>query len=153
MNSAAAVGLGKRKALFPEQRLIVHAAFLDLNVETDITKSGLLKFSTIDACAKKNAKLKNVMDALLKTKHNMTLVKCSIQSSLGQRTKEMLKEAQSKKVKARAESVVPAKALIVGNDISHSSKHAFKQGLITSSTPVTTRSKTYHRILRTRIAF
>ena len=81
----------------PEQRKTVHAAFSDLDRDTDITESGLLKFSTINHYAKQNSELKKVIDDLLKEKGTMTLVKCSLQASLASKTKKISRETQIKK--------------------------------------------------------
>ena len=116
---------GLRQTLSPEERKIVHAAFSALNVETDITKSGLLKFSTIDACAKKNEELSRIMDVLQKEKHNISLVKCIIQASLRTKTKKLSREAEIKKEFASDSGVVAptTETSVVDMFFSHSSKH------------------------------
>ena len=97
-NNSVNLGYGLRTTLSDKERKIVHSAFYNLNVHNDLTSSGLLKFQSITAFAKKNEELQMVIDDLLLRKHCMSKVKCIIQSSMRNRTKKLSRAAKIKTI-------------------------------------------------------
>jgi hypothetical protein len=90
--------LKNRTTLSHEQRTNVHSAiFNNLDPIKDLSSTGLLTFGAIDAIAKKQKDLEDVMNELLLTHKNKSKVKCTIQASVKNKTVKMHKEALSKK--------------------------------------------------------
>ena len=106
-NNAATPEYGKRTTLSPEERRIVHAAFSNLDLDNDLTSSGLLKFASIEAFAKKNEELKKVINDLFQKKNNMSSVKCIIQASVRNKTKALARAALIKKMRDRKTTLQP----------------------------------------------
>ena len=90
--------LKNRTTLSHEQRTNVHSAiFNNLDPNKHLSPTGLLTFGAIDAIAKKQRDLEDVMNELLLTHKNRSKVKCTIQASVKNKTVKMHKEVLSKK--------------------------------------------------------